>query len=315
MRADACAWRLPEPHLDSSRVSDDFQPAPFVVGVGRSGTTLLRLMLDAHPQLAIPPETHFLPALVERFGAGREPTPDNLVEVVQGHAGWRDFGLSPDELRAAFAAAPAGAAGAIRAFYLTYAARHGKARWGDKTPVYIESIGAIGAALGGQARFIHLIRDGRDVAVSRAARAVKRGRGATPAAREADTWKRRVLGAREQAELVDHYTELRYEDLIRDAEGVLRRICGLIELEYDPAMLGYHRGAEKRLSELTDLPGKRGQVRPGAERVAAHALTSEPPREDRIGRWRAELDPAAVAEYEGVAGDLLAELGYPVAAG
>ena len=43
------------------RVSDGHQPAPFVVGVGRSGTTLLRLMLDAHPELAIPPETHFLP--------------------------------------------------------------------------------------------------------------------------------------------------------------------------------------------------------------------------------------------------------------
>ena len=37
------------------------QPAPFVVGVSRSGTTLLRLMLDAHPQLTIPPETHFVP--------------------------------------------------------------------------------------------------------------------------------------------------------------------------------------------------------------------------------------------------------------
>lgn len=295
-------------------MSDDFEPAPFIVGVGRSGTTLLRLMLDAHPQLAIPPETHFLPTLVERFGPGATPSPDELVEVVQSHAGWRDFGLEPDELRAAFTAAPGGAAGAIRAFYRAYAGRHAKARWGDKTPVYIESIGVIGAALGAQARFIHLIRDGRDVAVSRAARAVKRGRNATPAAKEADTWKRRVLGAREQGELVDHYTELRYEDLIRDSEGVLRRICEVIELEFDPAMLDYHRGAQERLSELTDLPGKRGQVRGGAERVAAHALTSEPPREDRIGRWRAELDPAAVAEYEKVAGDLLTELGYPLAA-
>ena len=41
-------------------------PAPFVVGVGRSGTTLLRLMLDSHPQLAIPAETHFVPELIER---------------------------------------------------------------------------------------------------------------------------------------------------------------------------------------------------------------------------------------------------------
>ena len=275
-------------------------------------------MLDAHPELAIPPETHFLPALIELYAGGREPNTDELVEAVETHPGWRDFGMDENELRIAFAAraglgSPGDAAGAIRAFYAAYASAHEKPRWGDKTPVYIESIAQIGSVLGDQARFVHLIRDGRDVAVSRGARAVKRGREATPAADEAETWKRRIEGARVQGSEVAHYLELRYEDLIADAEPVLRKVCGFSELEYDPAMLDYHRRASERLSELSDLPGKGGKVRPGSERIAAHALTSEPPRADRVERWRTELSGEAIADYERVAGDLLSDLGYPLA--
>ena len=270
-------------------------------------------MLDAHPELAIPPETHFLPALIERFEAG-SPSAADLVGAVQTHAGWRDFGLEERELEAIFSA-NASAAEAIRAFYSAYASRHGKPRWGDKTPVYIESIALIGTAMGGQARFVHLIRDGRDVAVSRGARAVKRGREATPARDEAETWMRRILGAREEARTVDHYLELRYEDLIADPEAALRKVCEFTELEFDPAMLDYHERASERLSELSDLPGKGGKVRPGSERIAAHALTSEPPRSDRVDRWRTELSEEAISDYEAVAGDLLAELGYPIAGG
>ncbi len=273
-------------------------------------------MLDAHPELAIPPETHFLPKLIALYAEGREPRTEELVEAAQTHPGWRDFGMDEDELRIAFAAraglGPAGnAAGAIRAFYTAYASGHEKPRWGDKTPVYIESIAEIGSVLGDQARFIHLIRDGRDVAVSRGARAMKRGREATPARDEAETWKRRIEGARGQAADVDHYLELRYEDLIADPETVLRKACEFIELGFDPVMLDYHERASDRLSELSDLPGKGGKVRPGAERVAAHALTSEPPRADRVERWRTELTADAIADYEEVAGDLLADLGYP----
>lgn len=293
-------------------MSDATQPAPFVVGVGRSGTTLLRLMLDAHPDLAVPPETHFVPALIERFDASA-PTPSDLVEVVTAQPSWRDFGFDEDDLLSAFGDAQ-DAASAIRAFFSAYAERHGKPRWGDKTPVYIESIKLIGAALGNQARFIHLIRDGRDVAVSRRARAAARGREPTPAAEEAETWRRRIEGARAQAGSVAHYREWRYEDLVADPEPTLREICDFVELGFEPAMLSYHEGAAERLEELSDLTSKKGKVRPRTERIAAHALTSEPPRADRLGRWRTELAAAEIAAFEDVAGDLLADLGYEVSA-
>ncbi len=51
----------------------DRKPVPFIVGVGRSGTTMLRLMLDAHPDLTIPPETHFVPKVIEAINDGADP--------------------------------------------------------------------------------------------------------------------------------------------------------------------------------------------------------------------------------------------------
>src|SRR5687767_2827767 len=96
-------------------------PAPFVVGVGRSGTTLLRLMLDAHPSLAMPPETGFIPDLIAAAKAPRA-TPETALAAVTGHRKWGDFPMSEDELlerwRALDRIRPRGA---VRAFYELYA--------------------------------------------------------------------------------------------------------------------------------------------------------------------------------------------------
>ena len=163
-----------------------------------------------------------------------------------------------------------------------------------------------------EARFIHLIRDGRDVALSRR----RRGMGADlELGRGARRWRNRVIAGRRQGDHLGdrRYLELRYEDLLRDPEDSLRRICGFLQLGYGPAMLRYHEHAAERLGELGDLPaeGARG-ARPAAERRAAHALTTEAPSEGRAGAWREEMAPEEVAAFEAEAGDLLRELGYPV---
>ena len=81
------------------------QPVPFIVGSPRSGTTLLRLMLDSHPRLAIPPETGFLPrALVSLFGNDerqRQSFSEALINFPPEAPGWQDFGIEPDALLAA----------------------------------------------------------------------------------------------------------------------------------------------------------------------------------------------------------------------
>ena len=284
-------------------------PAPFVVGVGRSGTTLLRLMLDAHPQLAIPPETHFAPQVIERGRAGA--TPQELVVEITGARGFADFGIEAESLRDQVAGlGSADPAEILRTFYGLYADAHGKSRWGDKTPIYVTKMRTIGAVLA-EARFVHLIRDGRDVALSRR----KRGMGAgKPIANTAERWRDRIENARRQARrLRGRYLELRYEDLVTNPEPALRRVCELIRLDFDPAMLSHHDRAGKRLAELGDLAGKGPRRdRPAGERQEAHALAAQPPTGQRIEVWRGEMDPADRAEFERVAGALLVELGYDV---
>ena len=293
--------------LAGRRRAARLQPAPFVVGVGRSGTTLLRLMLDAHPQLAIPPETHFVPELIERerecSGAGE------LVDAIVAARTWGDFDLDPERLRAEVAEAR-DVAGVLRAFYGLCAAAEGKPRWGDKTPGYVKRMRPIARTLG-EARFVHLIRDGRDVALSR----LRRGMGEDkPIADVAELWRRRIENARRQARrLRGRYLELRYEDLVAEPEAALRRVCELVELEYEPAMLGYHERAAERLGELGDLPAEGGRrPRDRGERQAAHALAAGPPTERRTEVWRTEMSGPDRAAFEAVAGRLLTELGYDV---
>jgi hypothetical protein len=288
-------------------------PAPFVVGVGRSGTTLLRLMLDAHPELAIPPETHFIPQLIET--AGRNASAADLTRVITGARTWTDFGLEERALADHVAALDRPTAPDVaRAFFALYAEGQGKPRWGDKTPIYVTKMRPIGAALP-EARFIHLIRDGRDVALSRR----KRGMGADkPLADTAQRWRRRIENARKQARrLRGRYLELRFEDLVANAEPALRQVCELIDLAWDDAMLTYYERSGERLRELAgglDEAGQR-QARSGEERLASHALAARPPTQQRTGAWRTEMTPSERAEFEAEAGTLLEQLGYDVGGG
>ena len=286
-------------------------PAPFVVGATRSGTTLLRLMLDAHPELAIPSETHFIPELIaarEKHGASRE----RMLELLTSHRRWGDFGLDPDELAARWAAIePLTGADAVRAFFHLYGEKQGKPdRWGDKTPGYVKLMRPIQTFLP-EARFIHLIRDGRDVALS----VLRQPWGPRTIEAAAEKWRSRVLRGRAQQPYLAHYIEVKFEDLVLDTERELRRVCEFAELEFHPAMLGYHERAAERLREKARaLPRVHGEAQSAERRLASHAKTFEPPNPAMIGTWRERMDPADRSAFEALAGDLLAELGYDVAA-
>lgn len=294
-------------------------PVPFVVGVGRSGTTLLRLILDAHPELAIPPETHFLPALIQRSGQPLfGPRRATRLIVTDEHRRWPDFGLEEEQLLERLQELrPFNLSDAVRAFYLLYAERHGKPRWGDKTPTYVRRMGAIKRTLP-EVRFIHVIRDGRDVMLSTNQRIKQRGhRDPLSPAAAARRWRRQITKARELGPRVGDYMEIRYEDLVTDTEATVRRVCDFIALDYDPQMLRYHERAEERLKEMAGaMPARAGRpAREAGERLRAHRMATKPPSKERIARWREEMDPADRAEFERYAGSLLRELGYEVGSG
>jgi hypothetical protein len=278
--------------------------------VTRSGTTLLRLMLDAHSEMAIPPETHFVPQLIRQTrkrGVGCE----EAHAVVTGHRQWGDFGLdSGDLLRRYCELDRITPESTVRAFFELYAEREGKPRWGDKTPSYVKRMKQIEGAIP-EAHFIHMIRDGRDAALSRFKRLLKEP---PPIETVAGRWRKKIEAAREDAGGLSRYMEVQYEDLVRDTEGELRRVCEFIDLPWEDEVLRYYERAEERLQEMQrDLPADDGKpMRPADHRKEAHVLTSKPPDPSRLARWKEEMDPEQNATFERVAGDLLAELGYEV---
>jgi hypothetical protein len=283
-------------------------PAPFVVGVGRSGTTLLRLMLDAHPDLAMPPETGFIPELI-KAARPDDATPEQLLEALTSHRKWGDFPMEPEELlvrwRGLNRITPRGA---VRSFYELYAEKQGKPRWGDKTPGYTMEMRKISRVLP-EARFVHVIRDGRAVALSRMKTLALRP---TEMENVARRWRRRLLKAQRQGARLEHYLEIRYETLVREPEPTLRRVAEFAELPWDSAMLEFHERSEERLSELDrDIPAWGKKLPRSAEsRMALHQQTTKPLDPARIDRWRDELSAEDVATFERVAGDVLVELGY-----
>ncbi|MEZ5074952.1 MAG: sulfotransferase [Solirubrobacterales bacterium] len=284
---------------------------PFIVGVGRSGTTMLRLMLDAHPDLAIPPETHFVPALIDAIAAGA--TPEQAAETMTAVRQWGDLHTDPAEVVGRWQRLDRFEPGpALRAFYEIYAERQDKPRYGEKTPAYVKSMLKIEGAMP-EARFIHVIRDGRDVALSRWKRTLG-DKDPAPAGQVAETWQRRIRRAQRHGRKLSHYLELRYEDLVTDTEPNLRRIAEFLALPWDPVMLTYYEHAAERMAEMArDLPATAGKpTRPGEERMQAHAMTRKPPDPSAMYRWKERMSAADVAAFDAAAGELLNELGYEV---
>ena len=268
-------------------------PLPIIVGTPRSGTTLLRAMLDSHPDLAITPETYFLVGLAKspRFSLSRSRfNRERFLEDLFSHPRFPLWGLAEADVRNELAARTVSSyTEAFRVLYLLYANQAGKTRAGDKTPWYVRHIDFLHQLLP-EARFIHMIRDGRDVALSRGGGIVE----------GAIAWRTAVRGGRRAGARVgsSSYTEVRYEDLVRDPQGELRRICKFLDIKFDKAMLDY--------------PKRATTVRAGFHRPdsPAHTRLSEPPSLRR-DNWEVRMSPADIAMFETIAGRLLDELGYP----
>lgn len=193
----------------------------------------------------------------------------------------------------------------IRKIYARYGLRHGVARVGDKTPLHGLAMHDIASHLP-EAHFIHIIRDGRDVAASY--RDLWFGPGKDPKA-TAVFWMWRIREIRQQARFVPNYLEVRYEALVTDPETVLREIGDFIGLPFDERQLRAHLTAEEGLKELQDVVRSHRTI-PAEERRSIHRLTWKEPDPTRVGRWRVAMSADEVAGFERVAGEMLSDLGY-----
>src|SRR5204862_8126074 len=157
---------------------------------------------------------------------------ERLLTVIESapQSGWPESGVDAEALLERLRGIkPLNAPDTIRAFYRLYAEQAGKERWGDKTPRYVTALAKLGRAVP-EARFVHMIRDGRDVALSTNRRLVElRGARPAPAERMAKRWRHRILSARGIAQVADRYLESRHEDPALDTEPALRRGCHFLD--------------------------------------------------------------------------------------
>jgi hypothetical protein len=195
----------------------------------------------------------------------------------------------------------------VRTFYSLYAEKHGKTRFGDKTPLYALDMPAIRSLLP-EVRFVHIIRDGRDVALSLRKMWFAPSQEITELA---SYWMRIVTTARTQGRNSDAYLELRYEDLLSETAENLRRICRFLKLDFDASMLQYWKAAPLRLQEHEGRYGPDGNViLTQQQRLQQQHLTIYPPQQNRARAWRQAMSAGEAASFRSVAGGLLAELGY-----
>jgi LPS sulfotransferase NodH len=267
-------------------------PPLLILGVRRSGTTLLRVMLDRHSAMAVPDESYFVPQLADRHL--RRVDPDEFVDDLRRLDTVAEWGVPLDKVRSRLSEGmPVGAA--IATVYAVYAEEQGKQRWGDKTPMYMQNLRLL-ERLFPDALFVHLIRDGRDAATSFLSMpkgiVTETWMHPRTAADFACQWHAEVSAARRLGRQVggQRYLEVRYEELVGDVESVLRRICAFARLPYEP--------------ELADYAGK---VDVSAK---PHQQSLSRPPTPGLRDWRTQMAPGDVAAFEHVAGDLLRELGY-----
>jgi hypothetical protein len=281
-------------------------PYVFFVGCPRSGTTLLRRIGDAHPELAIIGELHWVRRWWERrIGI----TPEGMVTRELLDALMADRRFRKLDLAAELVAElvedgrPKHFARFVTEVFDLHGKVKGKPFVGEKTPGYVRLLPTL-HSLWPHARVVHLIRDGRDLALSlqdrtRSERAAWRVPTweEDPVTTAALYWEWNVRLGREAGALLgaDRYHESRYEALVADPERECLQLCDFLGLAYDPAMLRFHEG--------------RASSKPGQSAKRAWL-----PVTAGLRRWREQMAPSDVVRFEAAAGHLLEELGYERAA-
>jgi hypothetical protein len=282
-------------------------PFVFIVGCARSGTTLLQRIVESHPQIAITPEMHWITDYFrERKWLAPEGrvTPAQVASMIE-HKRFRQFEFNAREFEDLLGPdRSVSYAGFLQGIFALYARNKGKPTVGNKTPAFVRRIPTL-HGIWPEAKFVHLIRDGRDVCLSvlnwnHAYRTA--GRYATwsddPVSTTALWWKRKVQLGREGGRPLapELYFEIRYEALVNRPEEECAKLCDFLGVAYDERMLRFHEG--------------RIRTEPGLDAKQAWL-----PITPGLRNWRTQLPSENVERFEAVAGDLLDELEYPRACG
>lgn len=269
----------------------------FIVGFPRSGTQLLRALLNRHRKVAVATnESRFIPTIVKRFG-----TPSRLEDPQALHDFHRylsrttyfqrmqekGFTLSEEELaRSCDTSSWECFFEVIFRFYAPSAGEKDEdCIWGDKTPGYLNELAAF-ATYFPSGRFIHIVRDPRDVCLS------WRRRWYAPYELTAENWRARLDLSRYVGRCMGpaRYHELRYEDLLQDTENVMKGLCDFLGVAFSLKMT--------QLDKPASRSGDAGRV--------GEVVTTN--RE----KWRSEMNETDIERVETIAYPQLVDLRYPI---
>jgi len=252
----------------------------FVGGAGRSGSTLLRVLLDSHPSIACGPELKVLPLVGELWWNLRQP----LYPVL------RRYHLESEDIDRSFATL-------IEGLLARQREKSGKPRIAEKTPDNIFFFRHL-ARIFPRSPLVHIVRDGRDVVASLLrmewydAVTGERDRRTSDPAEAARYWVSAVRAGRDAARHCPLYFEVRYEELVTRPEATLGRLFAFLGEELSSEVLEFHR-VER------DLTGESS-----ADRVRQPIDTRS------IGRYRDQLSADELRVVQEIAGEELRSLGY-----
>jgi hypothetical protein len=275
-------------------------PHVFFVGCPRSGTTLLGRICAAHPDVAVVHESRWIPQWFEsRDGLTRDHrVTRDLVAGVPDRRLLDAFAIDDGELeRLARHREGTSFARLVSLLYDRYGHAHGASLVGDKSPGYVRYLPTL-HELWPKAKFVHIIRDGRDVCLS----VLQWRKGVTRFSTFADDpfttvgvwWEWYVMLGRDDGPRLPQglYREVRYEALVAEPEREVSALCEFLGIHYDPSMLRFHEG------RVRPLKGGRS------------AKSAWLPVTGGLRDWRTQMGPDDVARFEAAAGDLLEDLGY-----
>ena len=274
----------------------------FVLGSPRSGTTLLFHMLLSAGNFAVyRSETHAFNLLESRYGD--LSVPRNKKKLMRAWIGTRMYqisGLEKDDIRSKIMAGCNNGGDFLRILMGEIARKQGVERWAECTPDHLLYMARIKQTIP-DALVIHIIRDGRDVALSLEKQKWIRplpGDGGRQLEVAALYWEWMVKRGREKGRmLAGDYCEVIFEELIANPRSVLGRVGAFIEQDLD-----YDRIREVAIGSV-------------AEPNTSFQSGSQSGTFNPVARWKDALSPEKLGVLESLIGTTLRELGYSVAAG
>lgn len=270
----------------------------FIIGTERSGSNLLRAILNSHPHISIPHPPHIMKELgpkINRYGdlsidQNFHHLIDDVIKLVRLHFVSWPVELNRDSLFKRSATRSLYSINAI--IYEDYAKHMKKNRWGCKSTFMIHYIDEI-LKVHPNAQFIHLVRDGRDVAVS----ARKSVFNHFHPYYVAKLWsKEQALAISWRQKIpASQFKTIRYEELIAHPESTVKDVCDFLEEEYQEDLLRYFE--KNDVTELSKLSASWKNI--------SRAVLS-----DNSKKYRKELSPNEIALFECVAKRELEAFGY-----